>query len=109
LGTLTGNTEIWFTVKTAQGLADSAATIGITRTEGLVWINGAAAVTAANGSITVDDAVAGDITIVLAAVETAKLAISDELFYDIQWAIAGVVLTSQGALTVSYDVTRATS
>lgn len=108
LGNISGRTKLWFTVKTTARGADTAAIIQIEETAGLVYINGAAAATPANGDITVDDAVAGDITITLDEVETAKL-VPDSLVYDIQMLDTGgdVSTLSAADATVTADVTRA--
>jgi hypothetical protein len=76
----------------------------------LLYINGGAAATAANGDITVTDAATGDMTIVLDESETAKLPTDKPLNYDIQMLTAsGVTTLAVGTLTFTADVTRATS
>jgi len=107
LGSLVGRTKLWFTVKGNKSDADTAAIIQITEEEGLKYLNGAAG-TAGNGSVTVDDEDDGDITIVLKAVETAKVRPAS-LHYDVQVLIAGVSTPTEGLLHVTDDVTRATS
>lgn len=105
LGDITGYTDIWFTVKRDPSNADSAAEIQVTG-DGLVYLNGTAA-TAANGSITVSDAAAGDISVSVAAIETAKLAIRSGMYYDLQVKVGGVVSTiAAGRAHVIYDVTK---
>lgn len=106
LGDISGRSKLWFTIKTTARDADTASIVQIEETAGLVYINGAAAGTPANGSITIDDAVAGDITVALDEVETAKLA-PDALVYDVQMLDGGDVTTlSAGDATVTADVTR---
>jgi hypothetical protein len=109
IGALTNNSKLWFTVKDDHDDADSTALIQIEKTGGLLYINGAAAVTSANGTLTVDDIPTGDITIVLAAAETAKLS-AGSYYYDIQIlrssGTAVSTLTS-GTFIVAADVTRA--
>lgn len=108
LGSLAGRTELWFTAKKAEGHVDSRSEIQITEGDGLKRLNGAEG-TAGNGSITVDDEDAGDITIVLKAVETAKLRPAS-LHYDVQVLIAGIVSTlTESRINVTADVTRAVS
>ena len=110
LGTLTGYTTIWFTVKTEMSDADSDSIIQIDTDTGLVYLNGAAASVAANGSITVDDAVAGDITIALDESETDDLAPHRGLYYDVQMLNGGDVTTlTEGLCKVAGDVTRSIS
>jgi len=59
---------------------------------------------AANGDITVDDAVNGDITITLDEVETDDLAPNERLYYDVQ------MLTAAGAVTtLALDMARVTA
>ena len=90
--------------------ADTAADIQIDEATGLLYIMGVAG-TAGNGSIVVTDAAAGDLTITLAAVETAKLSDKGRFWYDIQWlSAAGAVTTlTKGRAHIVGDVTRATS
>jgi hypothetical protein len=108
IGALTNHSKLYFTVKWDAADADTAALIQIEHTAGLLYINGAAAVTAANGTLTVDDEATGDITIGLAAVEAAKLPLGS-YSYDVQIVrSAGTVSTlTSGNFTVSADVTRA--
>ena len=114
IGALTDYVSIDWTVKPAgSDVADTAALIRIrlnasTTDDDLLIINGATATTAANGTIAVTDATAGNITITLAAVETAKLAPADGLYYDVQLIKATSVQTmATGVCNVSADVTRA--
>ncbi|KKN29614.1 hypothetical protein LCGC14_0842280 [marine sediment metagenome] len=114
LGSIAGRNKLWFTVKTDRGDADTAAIIQIEETLQLLRLNGAAPEVAdvANGTITVDDEDNGDITIVLKAVETAKLTLTSGIRYDVQYFVTatGLVTTvTSGLLTVAADVTRATS
>jgi hypothetical protein len=110
LGDISGRTKLWFTVKKSKEDADSAAWIMIEETAGLEYINGVEATTPANGSITVTDAVRGDITIELDGVESVKLTDADgKGYFDIKWInAAGKQLTlRRGKATVIADVTRA--
>ena len=114
LGSIASRNKLWFTVKTDRGDADTAAIIQIEETLQLVRLNGAApeVADAANGTITVDNAAEGNITIVLAAVESAKLTLISGIRYDVQYFVTatGLVTTvTSGLLTVAADVTRATS
>lgn len=110
LGSLAGRTKLWFTAKTDRAHPDTSALFLIEETAGLVTINGATAVTAANGTLTVDDESAGDITITLAGVETAKLPEVDNGVYDVQILTAdGPRTLTDATLEVTLDVTRATS
>ncbi len=108
MGSLAGRTKLYFTAKRSKDDADSAAVIQVEETAGLLYLNGAAG-TAGNGSLTVTDAVAGDVTVVLAAVEAAKLA-RESLYCDVQMTDASGTTTKHvTTLTITLDVTRATS
>jgi len=106
LGDISGRTKLWFTVKTSRAHTDAEAIIQIEETAGLGYLNGTAvpAARAANGDITVDDAVNGDITITLDEVETDDLAPNERLYYDVQ------MLTAAGAVTtLALDMARVTA
>ena len=107
LGDLTTATQLWFTVKKQLSDADSAAEIQISLTAGLEAIAGAVATTPANGSITIDDLVAGNITIALTAEEMAKLDVDFVGYWDIQKAVGVAVSTlTRGNAQVLGDATR---
>jgi hypothetical protein len=109
IGSLTGYSNLWFTVKRDYADADTASIIQIEKTAGLKYLNGATG-TPANGSLTIDDEATGDITIALDEVETAKLD-PGVYVYDVQVVrTAGTVSTlTAGTFEVAADVTRATS
>lgn len=109
LGAVTGQTEVWFSVKRRQSDTDAEAAVILSDGTGLEIINGTAGTTG-NGTLTVDDASAGDFTMTLKAVESAKLAIGAYVF-DMQWKNASGEITTiaDGAFTVSPDVTLATT
>ena len=108
LGDISGRSKLWFTVKDDRDDADSAAIIQIEETAGLVYLNGAAAGTAANGDITVDDEDDGDITITLDETETDDLTENSGLYYDVQMLDSSddVTTLSDGPARVTLDVTR---
>jgi len=108
IGSLVGYSKVYFTVKGDKADADTSAIIQIEKTVGLKYINGAAATTAANGSITINDEATGDITVALDEAETAKLS-PGGYQYDVQVVrMAGTVSTlTEGTFNVSADVTRA--
>ena len=109
VGDMTGWTELWFTTKLDHDDADAEAQIQIQQTVGLLYIAGAAATVVGNGSITVQNVTRGDITIGLAAVESAKLT-AGKHYYDIQITNpSGVVTLVGGELIVAPDVPRITS
>ena len=109
LGDITGNSEAWFTIKTDEEDADSAALVLITKTAGLQIIVGATAATPSNGSLVVDDAAAGDITVVLEAVEAAKLPKLNKGAFDVQVKLSNdnVVTKRIGTARITSDVSRA--
>lgn len=113
LGDISGRTNLWFTVKQDRSDEDAESLIQIDETTGLLYIDGTTATVAANGSITVTDAVRGDLTVSLAAEETAKLGDDQEgdWHYDIQMIDgAGAVTTLiAGDARMTQDVSRATS
>lgn len=110
ISTRTGE-KLLFTIKRDTENPDAEALLQIGETTGLITINGATAGTAGNGSITVDDASAGDITIALTAGESANLR-ADEYWYDVKWINASsepLMLSGPAKFTVALPVTLATS
>jgi hypothetical protein len=112
LGSLAGYTDLDFTVKEERETdLDAESIIRIRKAasgllDGLLILNGVAG-TAADGSITIDDATAGDITIALAARSTALLRPSTILYYDIQIITPTTITTpGEGVLDIAADVTR---
>jgi len=105
LGDISGRSKLWFTVKTSRAHTDAQSIIQIEETDGLKYLNATdASARAANGDITVDDAVAGDITITLDEVETDDLVPNERLYYDVQ------MLTAAGAVTtLALDMARVTA
>ncbi len=111
IGALTNYSKVWFTVKEDESDTDAQSLIQIELSDGLKYINGAAAVTSANGSITIDDEATGDVTVALHEVEMAKLALGS-YHYDIQiLRTTGIAVStlSSGTFIVSADYTKATS
>lgn len=101
---------IWFTVKRQTDDADADAIIMIGEDTGLMILNGTdvSATRAAEGSITVTDAVAGDITIWMNPTATDELVPRSKLTYDIQWTDGTEVYTvALDRARISADVTRA--
>lgn len=111
LGSLADNIKVYFTVKNHEADADSASTLMVEKTDGLKYINGAAAVTAGNGTLVIDDEPTGNITITVAAVEIAKLGLGSYV-YDVQIVrSSGIPVTTlaKGSFIVTDDITRAVS
>jgi len=68
IGDISARTALYFTAKgDAENDPDTLAIVSIEETLGLLYIDGAAATAAADGSITVTDEIAGDITITVSA------------------------------------------
>lgn len=112
LGPLTDYTGLWFTVKARPASdTDAQAKIQITKAAGLIRLNGAAADDSADGAITIDDLVDGDITITLSAAAAAQLGLAESWRWDVQVAQPGpgVWTPRSGSFMVVEDVTRATS
>ena len=110
LGDISSRDNLWFTLKDDFDDEDSSALVQIDEGDGLLYIDGAAASTAANGSITVTDATAGNLTVALEAEESAKLDNVGALHYDIQ-EIEGTTVTTlvRGRAQVIADATKAVS
>lgn len=106
LGDLAAIDDLWFTVKRYQSDADSAAEILIGQVEGLLAIAGAAAATPANGSIAIDDAATGNITVNLAAEEMVKIGLFNG-YWDVQSQTGAVITTlRRGQARILGDATR---
>jgi hypothetical protein len=109
MGDISGRSKLWFTVKAEHDDTDAQSIIQIEETAGLVYLNAAdASARAANGSITVTDEDAGDITIALDETETDDLVPIRRLYYDVQMlTAAGAVTTLANDLAVvTGDITR---
>ncbi|MGD8499061.1 MAG: hypothetical protein PVJ86_00345 [Phycisphaerales bacterium] len=113
LGSIANRSKLWFTVKDSKSESDNDALIQIEATAGLTRFQGAAYGTAADGSITIDDEDAGDITITIKPAATTLLwyDADEEFYYDIQvlTTVPSISTLTEGDLTVERDVTRATS
>lgn len=111
LGSMESYVSLDFTVKASMHQSDDDAVIRIRKnasglTDGLLRLNGAAHTTGTDGSITINDAPTGDITIMLKAGVTDDL-VPGTYVYDIQLIEAAEVTTlTTGSLIVSADVTR---
>jgi len=110
LGNVTGYQAVWFTVKASPGVeADADSLIMAKTATGLVYLNGAAATTAGDASVTVTDATTGAVTVLLKAAATAALTPQAGLAYDVQWKDAtGQIFTlTTGTANITADTTRA--
>ena len=110
LGSVAARDEIYFTVKPKQGdPTDANATFQISESSGLDITQGDTTGTGSTGGyITVTDAAAGDITVVLSADEASYLTPGDNYVYDLQMVTTGgtVQTLSSGRFKVVEDVTR---
>jgi len=112
MGSLTGYVTLDFTVKENHDDSDNDAIIRIRLNasglnDGLLRVNKAAAADATLGSITIDDLVAGDITIALDESITDDLVPWPGLYYDVQKIDAADVQTmTEGRCEITADVTR---
>ena len=110
LGDISARTKLWFGLKDDLSDTDAESWVRIEETVGLEYIDGAAADTPANGSITVTDAAVGDLTVALAAVESAKLDDEGHLFYDVQMLATTTVTTLvRGRALMVGDVSKVVS
>ena len=91
MGSLAGRTALYFAIKRVLTDGDADAMVLIEETAGLQVINGGVAPTAGNGSITVTDVAAGNITVTLAAVESAKLNETRMAFWGVKMVTAAAV------------------
>lgn len=106
LGDLTGRTALYFTVKMMREkdeATDAQSIIQIEETSGLLYINKNAATNPANGTLTVTDAAAGNITITLAAEESTKIEPNTSYLYDIKM---DNTVVGEGKFLVSTAITR---
>lgn len=108
LGDLSTYTKIWMTCKSKLSHLDMQSIFQIEKTGNLLYLNGSAASTATDGTLTVVDEVTGAVTALLKPAVSAEL-IPNTYEYDLQgMTAAGVVNTlKEGDLTVTGDVTRA--
>lgn len=112
IGAITGYTSLWFTAKWSRDDTDEMAVLQIKKnasgsSDGLLYVNGAAATDATKASITIVDAATGAIVIVVDETITDDLPPAG-VWYDVQVLNGGSVSTpDSGTLTISADVTRA--
>jgi hypothetical protein len=91
LGDITLRTDLYFSIKRRTLDPDANSVIQIEETAGLLVVNGAAPAAAGNGSITVTNAVLGNVDIEVAAIETEKLRPIDNLQYDFKMVTVNAV------------------
>lgn len=112
LGSLVGFTSLDFTVKTAKSLPDTSAILRFRKnasgvSDGLLRLNKAAPADPTWGRLTVDDPVAGNISIFLSQIASLTLAPDHDCYYDIQMIIGASVYTKrEGIFAITEDVTR---
>lgn len=109
VGSLTGQTLVWFTVKKSKKDPDSRAIVQITSTGGLIRSNGSPA-TSGNGSLTINTESTGAITIVVNQAETDDYPDFTDGWWDVQMLDAnGITTKAEGVFKITEDVTRAIS
>lgn len=110
LGNITGYTAVWVAVKENRSDEDSAALLLISSDVGLEVLNGEAG-TPGEGSVTVDSAIDGNITIRIEAVAAAELAAANGLVWAIKWkdAEGDVHTLLDGIANIRAGVVRAIS
>lgn len=101
--TLTGS-PVYFAVKRAIGDSDNDSLILIKASVGLTRINGAAASTAANGSITVSGS---DLIIYLDEAETAKLPLGSAVYSVKRISSGDALQVTTGAATIADEAIKA--
>lgn len=84
VGSLAGRTNLWLTIKTTQDDDDDDAIVQLEEGTGLVVLAGSSDVTAADGSLVVDDEDAGDFTFTIEDAATAELAARTQLYCDLK-------------------------
>jgi len=109
LGNVSGRSKLWLTIKTVHDDTDAESIVQVEETLGLIYLNKAVASNSTWGSLTVTDAIAGNVTFALTANATALLT-PRGLIYDIQVLEGTTVTTLQsGHVLVLGDVTGAIS
>jgi hypothetical protein len=111
LGSLAGVTKLWFTAKTPaavqSGAPDSASALQLELSAGLLYVNGSAAASSADGAVTITDGDTGAIRIDLDA-DAAKLLAAGTYLFDVKTDAAGTIKEpTYGTLIIRADVTRA--
>lgn len=106
LGTITARTKLWITAKQSDTQADSKSLFQITESGGLIVLAGSTALSTF-GSLTVDDASLGNVTVALGAGATYLLSPGTYAF-DIQMLTpSGVTTLTVGNVRVVGDITKA--
>jgi hypothetical protein len=106
LGSLTDRSALYFTAKMMRekdSVNDNDSIIQIEETKGLLRINKSKPSDHANASIVVNNELAGQITISISAIETAKLTPNEKYCYDIK---KDNIVVGEGQFLVSTAITR---
>lgn len=108
LGNISARTALYFTVKQDLDLADSTSILQVDEATGLLVLDGETASDPTDASITVNDAIAGDITI---AVNTDATGLTPGIAdYDVKMVTAtGVTLLTTGEFSILPIATHATT
>jgi hypothetical protein len=107
MGSIAARTKLWFTIKATKYDDDTQAQVLAEETAGLVYVAGRAPTTGETCVMTVTDAAAGNVTIVLSAAATKALTAGSDRVWDVQMLTAsGVTTMTNGSATISADVTQ---
>lgn len=112
IGNISGFSKLWFTVKNGINDSDAQSVVQIEQSAGLLVLNGSSTVTTGDGSITVNNATTGSITITLKPSSSSHIAIATGINYDVKvlvGAVVSIMADGRGKMNVLGDVTRKTS
>jgi len=112
LGSLVGRTRLYLTIKSDVGIEDSQALVQVEETDGLLYLNGEATTHSTWGTLTVDDAAAGDVTLTLTAAATALLEAIPNAYYDIKMVTeenVTAVTRTQSTAVITSAITQSTA
>lgn len=107
LGSLTGNSKIYFTMKESVSQTDAASIVQVEKTGGLLVLNGATTTTT-NATLVIDNEGLGNITITVKPAATTTVE-SDTLIYDVKMitATGAAQLLTSNLARVADHITRA--
>ena len=99
--------DIWFSVKESLAQGDPSSTVQVTEMMDMTYLNGAPAIDPALGSLQVNDATLGNISIIVMAEATQWIA-PGVYGFDVQSRVNNIVTTHvHGTFIVTADATRA--
>jgi hypothetical protein len=111
LGSLVGHVKLWITAKGGYNDTDAQSIFQVEHTAGLLYLNGAPALTATDASLAISVEASGDVLLVLKAALTAALSPLNGALWDCQWLDGSghihTLATGQCNVLGSLDITRA--